>query len=109
MDEIEKLIEVGAEVFGLSVDDVMGDWRAPVVSHPRQCIMVAARRLTGLSYPAIGRVFHRDHTTVQHAMRAVAMRANDFEEERINEIVERCGGNAFHTRRYPEFKSGRAA
>jgi chromosomal replication initiator protein len=51
------------------------EWEA---SHPRQYAMLLARELTPLSYPALGRIFGYDHTTIIHGVRAAQKRvAND--------------------------------
>src|SRR5204862_2676877 len=48
--------------------------RSPRVAHARQLAMYLASDLTGASTAAIAREFHRDHTTVLHALRAVSSR-----------------------------------
>lgn len=45
--------------------------RGSSVARPRQVAMYLSQRLTDYSLPQIGRRFHRDHTTVMHAVRAV--------------------------------------
>ena len=48
--------------------------RSPGSSQARQLAMYLARELTTLSLAEIARAFDRDHTTVLHAIRAVAGR-----------------------------------
>jgi len=55
----------------VSVDDLKGTKTERRVSRPRQIAMLAARTLTGESFPKVGRAFNRDHTTVWHAIRAL--------------------------------------
>lgn len=43
-------------------------------AHPRQVAMYLAHRITRREKTVIGREFNRDHTTVLHAIRAVAAR-----------------------------------
>jgi hypothetical protein len=44
------------------------------VARPRQIAMLLSREMTPLSLPAIGREFHRDHTTVIHGIREAKKR-----------------------------------
>jgi hypothetical protein len=48
--------------------------RTQHVSHVRQVAMYLCRRVAGLSYPAIGTFFKRDHSTVIHAEGVIARR-----------------------------------
>jgi chromosomal replication initiator protein len=47
------------------------------VAWPRQVAMYLSRELTPLSLPSIGKRFHRDHTTVMYAIKAVEQRMRD--------------------------------
>lgn len=65
---VAYVVRMAARGFDVSVDDLQGDSREQPLVWYRQATMAAVRRLTGLSYPAIGRRFGgRDHTTVMHA------------------------------------------
>lgn len=64
-----------ADFFGIGLRDLLSDRRAPNVAGPRQVAMWLAKTHTSHSLPAIGRLFRRDHTTVQHAVRQVEKRA----------------------------------
>lgn len=55
----------------LSVQDLRGPVRKRSVARPRQIAMFITREMTGQSLPNIGRFYHRDHTTVIHAMRCI--------------------------------------
>lgn len=57
----EILLEI-AEHHGLTVADLQGPERTYKYTRPRQHAMWALRR-RGLSYPRIGQLLHRDHTT----------------------------------------------
>ena len=59
---------------GLTVDDIMVRSHARKYSWPRQNAMLAIRRETGLSYPAIGQIFKRDHATVMDACKKAEAR-----------------------------------
>lgn len=66
----ERIIENAATLFVVSVDDIMGKSRAPRFADPRHIVMWMLRR-EGLSYPQIGRLFNRDHTTIMYGCRRV--------------------------------------
>ena len=46
---------------------VLGDSRRPDIVAARQVAVAAARELFDLSYPQLGRIFNRDHSTMRHA------------------------------------------
>jgi hypothetical protein len=60
-----------ARFYGLSRGEMEGESRARRVARPRQVAMTLCRHYSGATLPSIGRRFHRDHTTVLHAIRAV--------------------------------------
>lgn len=61
-----------ADRYGLTMRELESDCRERRVSHPRQLAMYLCRKLTGCSYPRIGRQFgDRDHTTVLFADRKI--------------------------------------
>lgn len=55
------------------------------VVHARQLAIYLAKQLTPRSLPQIGRRFHRDHTTVLHAIRQVEKRlaASEMAREEV--------------------------
>jgi chromosomal replication initiator protein len=58
-------------VLHLSRDELLSTSRASRVTRARHLAMYLARERTGLSLAAIARAFHRDHSTVLHAIRRV--------------------------------------
>ena len=56
---------------------VMSATRKRKTTHARQEAMWLARKLTGASYPTIGRHFRRHHTTVISAVEAVEARMGE--------------------------------
>ena len=65
-----RIIEAAAHEYGLTVEDILGDSRRRQIVAAR---WEAARRLreAGLSYPHIGELLNRHHTTVMHAVRSL--------------------------------------
>ena len=62
--EIDTIIDVVCEDFGVGSADVRGASRKKPVSEARQVTMWLARQMTDDSYQAIGTHFGRDHSTV---------------------------------------------
>lgn len=60
--------------YGISRADIFSQRRNRQFSRPRQIAMLIIKEKSTLSYPAIGRIFNRDHTTIVHACKAVRKR-----------------------------------
>jgi chromosomal replication initiator protein len=71
---IEAIQDAVGSVLGVSRADMLSSRRTPQVARARQLAMYLTRELTSLSLAQIAREFGRDHTTVLHAVRAVAGR-----------------------------------
>ena len=54
---------------------------------PRQLAMYLCRRLLGASFPQVGLAFHRDHSTVIHAVTVTERRLK--EDAALRATVER--------------------
>jgi chromosomal replication initiator protein len=72
---IERIQELAAEAFGLTIDELLSSSRTARLTWPRQLAMYLAREHTDETLPAIGARFGgRNHTTVMHACRRAAER-----------------------------------
>jgi chromosomal replication initiator protein len=70
---IDKIQELVADRFSLSLAELCGDRRSQNIVYPRQVAMYLSRELTDSSLPKIGKQFGgRDHTTVIHATSKIA-------------------------------------
>ena len=87
---------VVAAHFGITVAEIVGRQQARRCARPRQIAMYICARHVGLSLPCIGAVFGRDHSTVHHAVRAIAARraANPALAAEIDALVEKCRAGA---------------
>lgn len=72
----EAVITEVARGFDVAPEDIMGRSYVRRIRRARMCAMAVLRDHTDLSYPAIGDLFDRDHTTVMSAVR----RAHDDAE-----------------------------
>ena len=78
------LPRIAAEVaakYGVTVAQLKGRGMARWISQPRQEAMARMRAETRASTTKIGQFFGRDHSTVIHACRAVAMRSQNVPAE----------------------------
>ena len=82
------IIRAAAVKLDLSVNDLTGRGRERHIAHPRQCVMTAIRRKTGLSLPQIGALMgNRDHTTIIHGLSAVIERNDSAEAAFIADLI----------------------
>ena len=65
---IEIIINEVAAEFGITAKALLSRNRSNRFSHPRILAMALARELTKASFPAIGRAFGRDHSSVVSAV-----------------------------------------
>lgn len=69
---VERIQEVTAEYFQISLRDLLSDSRQRRFSTPRHVAQYLSRQLTGLSFPEIGHKFGgRDHSSIMHACRRI--------------------------------------
>ena len=64
----ELIITKVCEYYGLGREKMMGTSRKKDVLLPRQVSMYFCRNLLGMSLPAIGKLFKKDHSTVSNAI-----------------------------------------
>jgi hypothetical protein len=91
---VGQTIDASAEVFSVDPEDVVGRSRHRPVVYARHCAVWVVRRRTDFSYPAIGRFFDRDHTTMISACRAVDRTRDPLLREGAQRVLavvdERC-------------------
>lgn len=56
---------------GVSFEDIIGTSRTHDLIHPRQLLMWETKTVLGKSYPEIGRLFRKDHTTILWAVKKI--------------------------------------
>ena len=70
--DVARVVAVVAGRFDVDPVALTGPGQERRVSLPRQIAMYLCRERLGLSFPEIGRLFRRDHSTVMHGVRHVA-------------------------------------
>jgi len=69
--DIGLIQRVVAEFFQLRLSDMTSSLRPANIAYARQIAMFLARKHTSLSLPAIAENFHKQHTTVLYALKAI--------------------------------------
>jgi chromosomal replication initiator protein len=70
----DRIIEIVCQFYGVDKIDVVGPDRTQHVAMVRHIAMYLARSHFGLSYPELGSVFGRDHSSVIHGVRMIERR-----------------------------------
>jgi chromosomal replication initiator protein DnaA len=75
----EFIVEVVAEHYSLTPNDIYSKDKSRNISYPRQIVMFLCRRLTDISVTEIGKILgNRDHSTVLHGCEKVS---NDIQSD----------------------------
>jgi hypothetical protein len=87
---ISDFVAASAHVTGVQPHQIVGDQQASEIVLARHLAVAAAASETGRSLPAIGRIFHRDHTTILHAVRKIrtAVRQDPETARLYRDVVE---------------------
>lgn len=72
--EVQAIVSAVARATGYERVQLLGTSKAQPLARYRMACHWLARERTGLSLPALGRVFDRHHTSILHAVRATAAR-----------------------------------
>ena len=83
------IMDIVANYFDLSVDDLICISRVGALVEARSIAMFLCRRMTDLSYPDIGRLFKRDHSTVVSACKKIeAQYADSAHPDTFTQVEE---------------------
>lgn len=88
---IKRVIWEVSQAAQITPADILGRERTAHVVRARFAAMAICRDYLGLSYPAIGRAFKRDHTSVINAMRRVDAVCTDTDLDDMEAIARRAG------------------
>jgi chromosomal replication initiator protein len=92
----DQIIARVADHYHVRPTDIRGNRRPANIAHPRQVAMYLTRRITGLSFPEIGREFNRDNSTVQHGCKKVEteIRTNPNLRAELELLEKMCRGGS---------------
>lgn len=87
----EKVIELIAKEYHVSINNIMGTGRSLKHVRPRHMIMNILKRDLGFSFTHIAEIFKRNHSTVIHAVNSVEDQSltNKVYKDEFNSIRER--------------------
>lgn len=95
-----QIIAYASRIFEVSHSQLVGRDGSTPAFHARAAAIHVARRVTGLSFPALGELFgDRDHTTIMYAesqIEILKLRSPRFQRRlgRLLDISEAVAGNA---------------
>lgn len=95
-----QIVAYASRIFEVSHSQLIGRDRSSPAFHARAAAIHVARKVTGLSYPALGELFgDRDHTTIMYAesqIEVLKLRSPRFQRRlaRLLDISEAIAGNA---------------
>lgn len=88
--KFEEVIKAGADAFGISVIDIVANRRSGNIAHLRFAIAFVGRMVTLRSYPEMGRILKRDHTSVWHGVQCVTTTPSRYAPI-VNRIFDQLG------------------
>ena len=81
------IIKTVAAHYGLRVSDMKAKSNAKPIAFPRQVAMYMCRKLTGLSFPEIGRIFNdKHHSTVMHSVEKIERLIED--DQNFRKVID---------------------
>ena len=81
--------------FAVDEDKLKGSQRSRNIAHPRQVLMYLLRTQVGMSLEDIGKLLHRDHGTVHHAVKKVEGELTRGDHS-LKEAIEKITSNLEH-------------
>ena len=86
----ERIVDRVAKKYGVSTEDVYGKKRTKHIAYARSVSIYIIRKITDMSFPAIGKIFDRDHTTIISAnqMMVNELAKSPLLEIEINDLIK---------------------
>lgn len=101
--DLPTILQAVCDYFNVDPADVMGRSRSTSAQNPRLVFCYLARKHTAASFPDIGGFLHRDHSTIQSAVRKVKREVHGTPSGPIAKAVGRVNdilnGSHVNTRR----------
>lgn len=85
---VEDIVNIVAEHYGISSNEILSNSRSRNIAYPRQIAMYLSKKLTSTSVTDIGRIIgKRDHSTILHGIKNIE---NDIKtnENNIQSIID---------------------
>ncbi len=86
----ERIVSRVAKKYGVTVDEVYGRKRTKHIASARNISIYIIRKVTDLSFPAIGKLFDRDYSTIISAKDSVEkiMKSSPLFAMEINDLIQ---------------------
>ncbi len=85
----KRIVSLVSKRYGVAQDDIYGRKRQQQICHARNVCMYIIKNQLDLSYPAIGKMFNRDHTTILSSCEAIKANLDkNLLGNEINEIIK---------------------
>ena len=89
-DTITRIVACVARRFQVTTSDIMGMSRKKEIKNARNVAMYVTREITQISFPQIGAIFNRDHSTVHSNIGMIEseMQSDPVLEATVGEILK---------------------
>ncbi len=86
----EIIIKKVSAKYGINIKDIYSEKRASNISKTRHICIYIMKKVLELSYPAIGKIFSKDHTTIMSSYKRIEkeIKNNSSFEIEINELIK---------------------
>lgn len=93
---VDKIFATVYKKYGVSKEDLVGKNRAKEIAQVRHITIYLIRKITEMSFPNIGKLFNRDHTTAMASHDAIVkkLKTNTMLQLDINEMTKEVTGEA---------------
>lgn len=88
---ITEVLHFVARATGISIEEITGRSRSKTNACARHVAAYVLREHRHMSYPEIGKVLDRDHTTVMHSIES--MEERHLKDDHVRSIYERVVSN----------------
>ena len=91
---IERIITAVSKKYGVPVEDIKSKKKTDNIANARHVAIYIIKKVLGLSYPSIGQIFERDHSTVIASVNKVDLNIrtkNNYEAE-IQSLIKEING-----------------
>ena len=87
---VERIVEAVAKEFDVTVEDMKSKKKTDNIARARHTAIYIIRKLTELSYKAIGEIFNRDHSTVINSIEKVNINIKTVKNEKamIDKLIK---------------------
>ena len=86
---VERIIDRVSKKYGVSKEDIYGRKRTKTIAMARSIAIYIIKKITTLSFPAIGKIFDRDHSTIINANNMITseIASSPLLEIEVNELI----------------------